>query len=141
MEATNTAPQMTGAAKISYIVSEMNAIIKRTKTPEMKAMKEDDEKMYIMKMEEEFPLFSMRYPSFFRKIVRGLSFEDMAQIAKFLSGLDDVQKGKQSMEAVEAKLGDELFKKHAPEDLYRQYKSMSPEQMRAAMEKSKREMP
>jgi hypothetical protein len=103
------------------IVSNMNKVIKRSKDTYMQSLKQNNNALYHMKLEEEFPTFSLSYPSFFRKIADGLTFSDMEQIAKFLDALDSVRKGTESIKTVEEKLSEPLFKKYADKKLYDEY--------------------
>lgn len=67
---------------------------------------------YIQKLKEEFTRFNFEYPFLFSKIVKGLTQEDKAQIATFLSEIKRIQNKKTTLEEVEKKLGENLKKKY-----------------------------
>lgn len=106
------------------ILAEMSRIIKRSKATDMVELKASNINDYNNRMDAEFFDFSMAFPTFFRKVIAGLTYDDMKQIAEMLYMLKKINNKEVDMKEGEEILGRKLAKKYIDPVLRQQGKSL-----------------
>jgi hypothetical protein len=95
------------------IVDEVAQILKRTRAPEIKELK-DNFMAYSAKLESEFPIFSDNYPTLFKKIIKG---EDISRLAQYLHMIQKMRTKKISVADGEKELGEALADTYIPKHI------------------------
>jgi hypothetical protein len=95
------------------IVDQVAKILKRSKHPDIQALKEHFGN-YSNKLEEEFPEFSDNYPTLFKKIIKG---EDISRLAQYLHMIQKMRTKKVSVEKGEKELGESLADTYIPQHI------------------------
>lgn len=92
-------------ADVGFILSNIVPILEYMKTPEMKELASTNYAEYKGHMENKYKSFCDEYYLVFQQVISG---EDLTPLLCMLSMINNIKKGKCTLEEAEASLGNEL---------------------------------
>jgi hypothetical protein len=107
---------MSNQSNFKNIINKYVKLIQdKMNTDEMKFLKKFHQDEYQTVMEEFIPEFYKEYPSLFNMIIKG---NDLSMLDLFLNKLDDIDQGKNTLDAVRQDLGKILHNKYVANNDY-----------------------